>query len=149
MQEKSHASPPISLAALRAAWTHAHGATPPEGLGRTLLSRGLAWKKQEQAGGGISTKIENELRGLSGQLVRLGEIRVDQRGGLNAGTRLVTEWGGETHTVQVLEGGFMYRDKNYPSLSTLAQVITGVKWSGPRFFGLRQSSKASGEHSNA
>ena len=58
---------------------------------------------------------------------------------MKPGTRLIRDWGGETHIVEVLEEGFSYRDQGYASLSALAQAITGVKWSGPRFFGLRQS----------
>jgi Protein of unknown function (DUF2924) len=53
-----------------------------------------------------------------------------------AGARLVREWGGRTHTVTITEDGFEYAGENYPSLTKIAQKITGAHWSGPRFFGL-------------
>ena len=139
MEEKSRPWLSLSLAELRVSWTKAFGSAPPSGLGRALLARGLAWKAQEQKQGGIPARIERELRTLGRELERSGAIRFDRRNGLKPGTRLVRDWGGETHIVDVLEEGFFYRDQGYPSLSALAQTITGVKWSGPRFFGLRQS----------
>jgi Protein of unknown function (DUF2924) len=64
---------------------------------------------------------------------------------LKPGARLVREWDGRTHTVTVTEDGFEYAGKNYPSLTKIAQKITGAHWSGPRFFGLLT---ASAEHSS-
>jgi Protein of unknown function (DUF2924) len=55
---------------------------------------------------------------------------------LKPGARLVREWGGRTHTVTITEDGFEYAGENYPSLTKIAQKITGAHWSGPRFFGL-------------
>jgi Protein of unknown function (DUF2924) len=52
------------------------------------------------------------------------------------GSRLVREWQGTTYTVDVLDDGFFYKEKSYRSLSAIALVITGARWSGPRFFGL-------------
>jgi hypothetical protein len=53
-----------------------------------------------------------------------------------AGTRLIRQWHGEVHEVAVLDGGISYRGQRYRSLSQVARAITGVHWSGPRFFGL-------------
>ena len=55
---------------------------------------------------------------------------------LTPGARLMREWGGKTHVVDVIEGGYVFEAKVYPSLSAIAGKITGVHWSGPRFFGL-------------
>lgn len=63
---------------------------------------------------------------------------------LRAGARLVREWGGETHEVMVMERGFAYRGRSYTNLSEIARNITGSRWSGPRFFGLRSQSKRKG-----
>jgi hypothetical protein len=52
------------------------------------------------------------------------------------GTRLIREWHGQTHLVDVLEKGMLYQGRTYRSLSEVARVITGARWSGPRFFGL-------------
>lgn len=55
---------------------------------------------------------------------------------IKPGTRLVRDWGGNSHHVVVLEDGFLYQDRRYRSLTQIALDITGAKWSGPRFFGL-------------
>lgn len=55
---------------------------------------------------------------------------------IRAGSRLVREWNGRTHTVTVEEEGFTYAGRNYRSLSAIAREIIGARWSGPRFFGL-------------
>jgi hypothetical protein len=60
---------------------------------------------------------------------------------LAPGTRLVRDWHGVGHTVTVLEKGFEYGGKTWPSLSAIAKAITGAHWNGPRFFGLTGSSK--------
>ena len=56
---------------------------------------------------------------------------------LSAGATLLREWNGETHEVRVLEKGFDYRGHKHRSLSAIAREITGTRWSGPAFFGLR------------
>ena len=58
-----------------------------------------------------------------------------------AGTVLVRDWGGVTHQVKVLEDGILFRSKRYKSLSEVARVITGSRWSGPLFFGLKSAVK--------
>jgi hypothetical protein len=65
---------------------------------------------------------------------------------LKTGTVLVREYQGERHTVTIVPDGFVWRDSTYTSLSTIAQAITGTKWNGPRFFGLRVASKPSADH---
>jgi hypothetical protein len=57
------------------------------------------------------------------------------------GTVLVREWGGVAHQVKVLEGGVLFRSKRYKSLSEVARLITGARWSGPLFFGLKAAAK--------
>lgn len=59
-----------------------------------------------------------------------------ERRRLVPGARLMREWGGRTHVVDVIEGGFVFEAKVYPSLTAIAGRITGAHWSGPRFFGL-------------
>src|SRR3984893_18002079 len=56
-----------------------------------------------------------------------------------AGTVLVRDWGGVTHQAKVLEDGILFRGKRYKSLSEIARVITGSRWSGPLFFGLKST----------
>ncbi|HTV69639.1 MAG TPA: DUF2924 domain-containing protein [Rhizobiaceae bacterium] len=59
-----------------------------------------------------------------------------ERRRLTPGARLMREWSGRTHIVDVIEGGFVFEAKIYPSLTAIAGKITGVHQSGPRFFGL-------------
>jgi hypothetical protein len=59
---------------------------------------------------------------------------------LSTGTRLVREWHSESHHVEVLHDGYDYRNRHYNSLSEIAREITGARWSGPRFFGLKSPS---------
>jgi hypothetical protein len=56
---------------------------------------------------------------------------------LRPGTRLVRSWNGTGYSVLVTEGGFLFEDQTYRSLSHIARAITGARWSGPRFFGLK------------
>ena len=61
---------------------------------------------------------------------------------LATGTRLAREWKGERHEVEVLADAILYRGARYASLSEVARTITGVRWNGPRFFGLRSAEAA-------
>jgi hypothetical protein len=64
---------------------------------------------------------------------------------LRPGTKLVREWHQRVHTVSVLEGGFEYQGEHYASLSRIARRITGVTWSGPRFFGISMAPRRTHE----
>jgi hypothetical protein len=95
---------------------------------------------------GLSTLDSAALGGLAASTRRrLGatvEEHVKQapaRRTLTAGTTLLRDWHGEHHQVTVLEGGVLYREPHYHSLSEVARQITGCRWSGPRFFGLPQA----------
>ena len=63
-------------------------------------------------------------------------------GSVSAGTHLVREWNGRTYQVEVIDNGYRFDGKTYPSLTTIAKRITGTHWSGPRFFGLTPKRKA-------
>jgi hypothetical protein len=126
----------LTTADLRIEWRRLYRTTPPTRLSRDLLLRGVAYKVQEQAHGGLSLGIERQLRSRS--------EGADHRGGsaaalaitLKPGTKLVREWHGHAHTVSVLDDGFEYQEERYPSLTRIARRITGVHWSGPLFFGI-------------
>ena len=66
----------------------------------------------------------------------VGTLRARERRRLAPGARLMREWGGRTHVIDVIEGGYVFEAKIYPSLTAIAGKITGSHWSGPRFFGL-------------
>lgn len=132
----------VPIATLRRLWEQAHGTLPPRGLGRELLARGISWKEQEKLHGGMPPTLKRELARLAEQLDQSGDLDVERQLSLKAGTRLVREWQGRTCHVTVLPDGFLFEDRRYASLSQIARSITGTKWSGPRFFGLRQRSRA-------
>jgi len=95
----------------------------------------VAYKLQERAYGGLSPATRRILAGLR-------EATSVQPRDLRPGTVLLREWQGATHRVTVIEDGVLYRGKRHGSLSEVARVITGSRWSGPRFFGLNPYAKA-------
>lgn len=131
----------LPVTALRRLWQDVHGRSPPRGLGRNLLVRALEWEAQARTCGGMTPRIERELTRLARQLGQSGELDLDRQVTLKPGTRLVREWQGRTIRVNVLSEGFEHKGRVYPSLSQLATVLTGTRWSGPRFFGLKQRSR--------
>ena len=123
---------------LRDEWRRLHRMLPPR-LSRDLLIRTAAFRMQELAYGGLSKTTIRSLATLTKELAETGAIAIARDIRLRPGTRLVREWRGRTHMVAVTTDGFEYAGQSYSSLTTIAQVITGAHWSGPRFFGLNHS----------
>jgi hypothetical protein len=122
--------------ALRAEWLKLYGCPAPKRVRRDLLLRAVAYRIQELAFGGLKPATLRKLKKLAEQ-ARSGPLAPPSPGtSLRPGTRLLREWNGETHQVEVVEKGFLWRGRRYPSLSAVARAITGARWSGPRFFGL-------------
>lgn len=116
-------------------WRLAHRQSPPKGLSRRLLEYSAAYQLQVKAFGGLKPTVRRKLRQATGRAEKPVPVpKKFQR--LSPGTRLLREWHGCTHTVEVVEGGFQYEGETYKSLSQVARSITGAHWSGPRFFGL-------------
>jgi hypothetical protein len=125
---------------LRGEWRRLHRAPPPMRLSRDLLMRGITYKLQERSLGGLSSSILRKLERLNlDSKANDGQKPVPPIS-LKAGTRLVREWRGVTHTVLVHADGFERNGRRYGSLTIIARAITGAHWSGPRFFGLRSRS---------
>jgi len=99
---------------------------PAPNLSADLLRLGVAYRLQEKAHRGLSRASLSEL-----------QTTAPARPAIKPGTRLVRSWNGRTISVLVEEDGFVFDDRNYPSLSAIAREVTGAHWSGPRFFGLR------------
>ena len=117
----------LDLRGLRAAWPARFG-PPPRLKSPDLVRHTLAWRLQAEAYGGLDADTR--------KLLAKGAVR--PKGPVaQAGVRLVREWKGERHEAEVVEGGVLYRGQQYASLSEVARVVTGVRWNGPRFFGLR------------
>ena len=140
LRKRFAALPAIPHEALRAEWRRLYRTSPPTKLSREVLQLGIAWKLQEKALGGMSPALKRRLRELERALEDNGERALSPATALKPGTRLMREWGGKTHDVLVLEGGFAWRGKTWRSLSAIARAITGAHWSGPRFFGLARRS---------
>jgi len=122
--------------ALQAQWRERFGTPPPKKSRRDFLKRAIAYRIQENAYGGLRPATKKRLRNIAAEL-RAGKTpKLKRRRGLAPGTRLVREWNGDTHVVDVTEDGYAFRGKRFDSLSAIAREITGAHWSGPRFFGL-------------
>ena len=119
--------------------------TPAPNNSRVWLEQRLAYCIQELAFGGLSKPVIRLLDALAdeveGKKVRRSVI-ADSRNPV-IGTRLVREWDGTEHVVTVLKDGFDWQGRRYKSLSAIARDITGTRWNGYRFFGLRENKRAS------
>ena len=132
------AIPGLPRAALIERWTEAYGRPPPKGISRRLLEHAAAYHLQARALGGLKPAVLRKLRrsAASGQNGAPAASRSGTKNVLPPGSRLVRNWNGRSHTVEVTDSGFLYGGQQYRSLSEVARTITGTRWSGPRFFGL-------------
>ncbi len=118
----------MDRAALIAAWISLFSTPVPKGLSQAFLRRFIAFEVQSRRRGGLPRGFRSEL-----------EKRAANKAGravptLQPGGRLLREWNGTTHTVEVIEAGYRWNKETYSSLSAVARAITGARWSGPRFF---------------
>lgn len=116
-------------------WEQLNGSPAPEGLSTSLLRRGVIYDVQAKHYGGLSPAYRKTLLQIATNKT------ASPTASMKAGARLVREWNGVAHVVDIVENGFRYRDKTYPSLSAIAKEITGAHWSGPRFFGIKGQAK--------
>ncbi len=128
----------LGLEDLRIEWSRLYRATPPR-LSRDLLLRSIAHRLQEEALGGLAPATQRRLAAMARVVAGAAPpTAAPATVKFKAGTTLVREWHGRTHTVLVRETGFEHEGKHYASLTQIARAITGAHWSGPRFFGLRR-----------
>ena len=111
-------------------WAKVIGGAPPRRLGRALLRHILAFEIQARHHGGPPAALQKKLAAFA----KGGERPKSPK--LKPGGRLIREWNGVSHIVDVTDDGFVWRGERYRSLSAVAREITGAHWSGPRFFGL-------------
>lgn len=123
---------------LKQQWRELFGTEPPPYNRRFLESR-LAYRIQELAYGGLKPETVRRLQALGEQLDGgspvMRRIRTDRKP--IAGTRLIREWQGVEHCVTVTDDGYEYQGRPYKSLSAIARAITGTRWNGWTFFGLK------------
>ncbi len=127
-----------SAADLKQQWRELFGREPPP-FNRLYLTSRLAYRVQELAYGGLKPETRARLEALGEQLdggnIVLRRIRADSRP--LPGTRLLRKWQGVEHAVTVLADGFEWEGRPYRSLSAIARAITGTRWNGWTFFGLK------------
>jgi hypothetical protein len=131
----------LATADLQFEWQRLYRVSPPTRLSRDLLIRGVAYRLQEQAYGGLTLGTRRVLRSFADGSDEQGRSRAPPTI-LKPGTKLVREWHERVHTVSVLEDGFEYQGERYRSLTQIARQITGVHWSGPLFFGISKRRRA-------
>jgi Protein of unknown function (DUF2924) len=118
---------------LRSRWRAVYRSLAPD-IGPDLLRRGIAYRLQERGQGGLGPSTRREIEKLIKCLNNDGTSPGAPT--LKPGTRLVRSWHGKMYQVLALDDGFEFDGRRYKSLTQIASDITGVHWSGPRFFGL-------------
>lgn len=134
-----------SSADLKQRWRTLYATDPPPRMSRDMLIRAVAYRIQEVALGGLKPSTRRLLAKVAADASARRPVQVAPQPDLKPGTVLLREWNGTQHQVIVRNNGITFRGKQYKSLSQVAHRITGTKWSGPRFFGLKQSRQ---EHSD-
>ena len=120
----------MTLAELRKLWSE-HFGSPPELRSTELMRLVLSWRLQSRVHGGLDAAMRRKLRRKT---MADPTSAID----LEIGSGLRREWQGKTYEVEIEDGGFRWNHQTYPSLSAVATAITGTRWNGPKFFGLRK-----------
>lgn len=123
----------MTLDEVRQVWRERFG-EPPLLRSTDLMRRALADRLQQN---GSSRPLDKRLAQLAARH-RTGSKPALVTHSFKTGSRLQREWQGERHQVEVVEDGYVWKGKSYKSLSAIAREITGSRWNGPRFFGLRE-----------
>jgi len=134
--------PALDISALRQRWEALFGSDSSPSFGRGLLVRAIAHRLQEQALAGLKPSTQRLLDRVADY--RSNDAPLDiPRPRASAGTVLIREWRGVNHRVTVLDRDVVYQGRRYKSLSEVARAITGSRWSGPLFFGLKGRARES------
>jgi hypothetical protein len=132
--------PDTPIAELRRRYRELFKADPPKAFGPDLLRRSIAHRIQEKAYGGLSAATRRLLDHLVKAAMAKPNGRLELPRRIKPGSELVRTWKGRTYRVVVTANGFAYDGQTYAGLSEIASAITGTRWNGPRFFGLRSPS---------
>jgi hypothetical protein len=137
----------FDLSGLRARWKGVFRRVPPAHLPRHLLFGILVYRIQADALGDLAPDTARMLKQVGGNdrrldIQTLSSELVNRRADFRTGTILVREWNDRSHRVMVMADGFAWNGRSYDSLSAVAFAITGTRWNGHRFFGMRDKVRA-------
>jgi hypothetical protein len=140
--------PALTRGDLLARWEQHYGTPPHKMISTKLMVRAVAYAVQADHHGGLAKRTQKELLRLAeaagvpskakppdGHQSTAVRTRRRRAALPRPGTRFVREWNGKSHVVEVVDKGFAWQGQTYGSLSAIASLITGTRWSGPRFFG--------------
>ena len=127
----------LSIDDLRERWSAMYGRAPSRAIGRSFLTRAIAYRLQERVYGGLKPSTRRLLARVAEETATGSSPKKPRNRKAQTGTILIREWQGNAHRVTMLDDGVSFNGKHYRSLSEVAREITGSRWSGPRFFGLR------------
>jgi hypothetical protein len=130
----------LDMELLRKRWRSVMGRPAPVHLSKAILFRVLAYRHQVEALGeddDITPAAASDMKGARHPRQSLSAPSIATNSLVRPGTLLAREYGGVMHRVMAMETGFTWNGKTFRSLSEVATAITGTKWNGPRFFGLR------------
>jgi hypothetical protein len=131
----------MPIAQLRVRYREVFQTEPPKSFGPDLLRRSIAHRIQERAYGGLPSPTRRLLDHLVKATMAKPSGRLELPRRIKPGSELVRTWKGKSYRVMVMTDGFAHDGKTFTSLSEIASKITGTKWNGPRFFGLRPTSQ--------
>ncbi len=132
----------LPLAELRRVWGEYWGMKAHRYIGRQLLEKSILFKQRELAGMGLSKEQRSRLDQLVKTYKRNPKNVAEVTTKIKPGTKLIKTINGERHVVTVLSDGFEYKEQKFTSLSVIATSITGTRWNGWVFFGLKKRGKA-------
>lgn len=123
---------------LRLAWRALFNQDPPFRPRQDFMQGHIAWAMQAKKHGGLKRKTSNQLKQLMDELRKGEKLKTEQTLTIKPGTKLIRQYQGKRHEVIVVEDGFRYEGKSYNSLSSIAREITGTRWNGKVFFGVKK-----------
>jgi len=133
----------LDIDELRERWKAMFGKAPSRDISRSFATRAIAYRLQEKAFGGLKPSTQRLLAEFASDGANESALAATPSRIVRPGAVLVREWRGISHQVSILEKGFRFRGRHYRSLSEVAREITGTRWSGPLFFGLKRSQEES------
>ena len=138
VSERLDSLPQLGRADLHELWTQLFKAASPSRLRKDLLVPILAYRIQEQDFRSLGSDSRRRLRQLAREFEADPNVEVTSVPNIKPGTRLMRQWRGRVHVVNVEGKGYEYKGSRYQSLSEVARLITGTRWSGPLFFGVKR-----------